>query len=286
MDNQKIIDIAFSSVNADFIYKCLLGILGQVRRLLQNSERLINYAIYAICIFTLITVLKVFHQMNTSHIYPVCSHRAIIGIAFPLFFMLRKDLRNIAVTLCLVAMFLSKSWLAIGCIAIAYTFLYWRSHKWLITLLLVLFFIALPVMVTVYANLNDPFGDAQFRLETYKLMLSKWKNIWWGQGFGSFQHLPENQPGARGGLLLAWGHSDLLQGLEELGVIRMLPILCLVLAPLIFFRLDALFNRCVFTSYLCVLFQGLIDFPFHRPTTGLMCLMIITIIYLVRFKEA
>lgn len=286
MDIDKIINIAFASVDAGFLRKALLGLLGQIRRLSQNSEQLTRYAIGVICFFTLLTILRIFHQMNTTHIYPIGSCRAIIGIAFPLFFMWRKDLRNIAITLCLIAMFLTKSWVGIGCIAIAYIFLCWHSHKWLITLLLVLFFIALPVMVTVYSNLNDPYGDAQFRLETWKLTMSKWKNIWWGEGFGSFQKLPENQPGARGGSLLAWAHSDLLQGLEELGIIRMIPILCLILAPLFFFRpLDGLFNRCIFTSYLCVLFQGLIDFPFHRPTTGLMSVMIITIMYLVRFKE-
>lgn len=268
------------------ICRFLLCILGQIRRILQNSERLTKYAIYAICFLTLCTVIRVFHEMLTTHIYPA-SHRAIVGIAFPLFFIFRKDIRNIGATLCLIVMFLSKSWLAIGCISIAYTVLYWHSSKWIITLLIVLFLVALPSMVITYTNLNEPFNDARFRLETWKFTLSKWTNIWWGEGFGSFKRLPENQPKVRGeGQWRARAHSDLLQGLSELGILRMIPILCLILAPLFFFKRDILFNRCIFASYMCILFQGLIDFPFHRWTTGLMSVMVITIMYLLRYKEA
>ena len=205
-----------------------------------------------------------------------------IGLGFPLLFEIkRKDIRNIAITLCIVSSFLYMRWISWICIILTYTILFWAKHKILFISGLVLMISFFPILGMKIKELNNPINEMKIRINQYDELMNKWKKIWFGEGWRTFSKLPENQPENREDKKwLHVVHSDLLQGFYELGVVRMIPILTILLLPLAFIKLGS----PITISYLNLLFQGLIEFPFHRLITGSLGILIIFMIYKVIFE--
>jgi len=237
-----------------------------------------------ICFMITLTAIVAIGRMPTNPLG--AYYHSLIGLGFPLLFNIKDRAKKyMAVTICLTAIFFRMGWIGYVCAAIGFgSFLVWKKKLRLI--IFILLFLALMGFLgkRAYKELHTPFFDMGGRIEMYKSALSKWHNPWFGEGVGTFATLPENLPvfDKEGHLLRRWHHvihSDLLQGFWALGVVRMFPIIIAFLIPFFFLRIDTFQKMTIFASYLCVIFQACIDFPFHRWTTGLLCLIIMILTY-------
>ena len=221
----------------------------------------------------------------------------IIGIGFSLLFNIKKRVwRYIAIALSILAVLLAQSWIALFCVGLTSLIILGIKRK-LLAILLLVFLISFSVFIVKispdYVGWGWSLGSLQNRIVFYTTTINNWNNIWLGEGFDKFKTLPRDvwkdnirpNDSFYEGLWIHDAHSDLLQGFYELGILKMIPILFIVLLPLFFVKLNTQLNLTVFISYLCVLFQGLIDFPFHRWTTGLLSLTIILMAYYLIINE-
>jgi hypothetical protein len=228
--------------------------------------------------------------MMTGH--PILINYAmLLGMGLPLLFNIkRKDIRNICLTLCILAIFLREGWISASCIGITYMVIFMHNKKFLMIWLPICLILCLCVLPKVYPKMRTIFEDSKYRIGNYELAISKWKNIWTGEGLGYWSMLPENQPAVespfkRKGL---WRHvveSDLVQSCLELGIIRTGIIAIILIWPIFYIDKSSLLNRTILGSYLCLLFQACIDFPFHRAITGTLGVWLILMMYKQAFFE-
>ncbi len=214
-----------------------------------------------------------FHTNMIGHSDLYYTHfPCIVGMGFPLFFnMERKDLRNIGITISVIAIILSMKWIAFVCLFITGLVL---LKRYMVVVLLILTLLIIPLSAKIHrTGFGSPFKETIDRITLYNDLTLKWDKVWLGHGLNTFQNLPGNQPTTNKifpGLWTRCAESDWLQGLYELGILRMIPILIFILLPLLWWKPSP-----IGAGYLCVIFQGLIDFPFHRWTTGIVGLVII-----------
>ena len=230
--------------------------------------------------------MEIYRKYLTAFIVSFISLRVIIkndvirnypfllGLLYPLLFEIkRKDIRNIVLTLCLVAMYISRSWIGFICVGITHIVLF-GEYK-----IYVLFFVAAALLLGLTAHKVIKVSNIQTELIQRQVVwrdtMDKKFDIIKGAGFRAFSKLPENQPSARkDGKWLHTAHSDFLQGIYELGIVRMYFITTFLL-----FTIFLISNRPMLASYLCLLFQACVDFPFHRAITGTFGLFLIALIY-------
>jgi hypothetical protein len=245
--------------------------------------------IYAICgILTLLATFAFYKFSLGWNGIPFMEtpYQNLLGMGLPLFWNInRADIRNIGLTICILAMFLKSGWIGYACIGIAVTVIYMTKKKFLalwIPLCVIFFLIGAP---GIYSSGGKVGADTGKRFAIYEYGLQRWHNVWVGEGFNSFPNLPENQAGAKETAVkpkdrwLNTMHSDILQLAFELGVIVAFGALVLLILPMLFVDIHSLIDRTILASYLCVLFQACFDFPFHRWHTGLFGLLIILLMY-------
>ena len=228
--------------------------------------------IYCKCLIAFIVAfisLRVIIKNDMIGNYPF-----ILGLLYPLLFEIkRKDIRNIILTLCLVAMYSSKSWIGFTCVGITHIVLF-REYK-----IYIMSFVVLALLLGFTAHKMIKVSNMQTELINRQIMwrdtLDKKFSILKGAGFRAFSKLPENQPTARkDNKWLHTAHSDLLQGIYELGIVRMYFIMTFLAFTLLLIK-----SKPLLAGYLCLLFQACVDFPFHRAITGTFGLFLITLIY-------
>ena len=242
---------------------------------------------YVICALLTLVAISVFHR-TIAHTHIVKNYAYILSMGLPLFFNIkRKDIRNICLTLAILAIFMQWSWIGLACIVITYTVVFMGNKKFLavwIPACLILSFLVIP---HVYPKFDSIGSDSVGRIKYYEYAMQKWQHKFLGEGFRAWSRLPENQPGAsspikQGHTIERWAHvvhSDLIQGLIEFGAVRMFYIVCLLILPIALIRIDTLFNKTLLASYLCLLFQACVDFPFHRAITGSFGVWLILMMY-------
>jgi hypothetical protein len=251
----------------------LLGVLREVWNHHGDGQQLRWFA-YALGLLATATAIRMLYSTMIRDT-PVEFNRALLGLSIPFIFCFRnKPFRNVCLTLAIIAVLLSKQWIGIICLAILYAVILFNKNKVLGTV-----FISLCICLSMASNTlmkaQTPIKDFSDRFAIYEFTLSKWKNISWGQGVGSFSKLPENQPKVRKDKkLLNHPHSELIMSLFELGIFITLGLVILLLLPLLWSKVDLLH-----VSYLCLIFQSLIDFPLHRNTTFLVSVIIIVLMY-------
>jgi O-antigen ligase len=211
----------------------------------------------------------------------------VIGLGLPLFFNIKdKGIRNIGLTICIMTLFIRARWIGLACLVIMALVIPIKK-KWVLFLL--------PICLVFggfayYQMYSTPCGKAQFfpekqiRLEYYKYAWSKWEHKWTGEGLRSWSKLPENQPDAvspikEKGKWLHTLHSDVLQLFFEFGIIGGVIVGALFMFPLFWLKMNTLLRRTLMASYLCLIMQACIDFPFHRMITGMLGLLIMLLIY-------
>lgn len=246
--------------------------VGKVWGSLQNAKSLI-YGIAGL--ITWFSIYCLWGRLNGTPSTLVYIYPRFIGIAFPLLFYIeRKDIRNVIMTLAIIVVLLTKQWLSLGCISIAYIVIFWE-HKRVLALIALVIGLTFAPMLYKFVGVNNPMTELKSRIVIYEQTLDKTTNVWWGHGFGSFKKIPENQAENRPSKLwLARSHSDFLQGLYEFGLIRMTVFMLIILFPLIWLKANPLS-----ASYLCVLLNSFLDFPFHRWGTGVLCVIVIFMLY-------
>ena len=208
------------------------------------------------------------------------SFTKVIALGFPFIFVLRKDIRNVFIALCLLVMFYGGETISWGCVFI--TFLIWFRKSKMLTILILTVGLILPFAGPKFLRISsNPISDMRSRIELYDTTLNKWTKVWSGHyEFCRFSALPENQPENRPDK--RWLHtaeSDFIQGLYEFGVIRMAVIMLVLLLPLFYLKLNSPLNTAIFSGYVCMLFQSLFSFPFHRMITGILGSIIIMLAY-------
>jgi hypothetical protein len=255
-----------------------------------NLDVVIKKYISWLCfLITLIAIriiyCSLFKQLNGNFI------PYMISMGFPLLFNIKKRMyRNITLILGGVATLITQQWIALFCICLSFLIVLWIKQKLLVILLLIGIISFSVSAIKIYPQQREwgwSLDSLQNRLVFYSTAMRNWNHLWFGQGYDSFKTLPENQPNNNpyGDKWIHNAHSDLLQGFYEFGIVGMIPILFLVLLPICFIELNTLLNLTIFSSYLCVLFQALIDFPFHRWSTGLLGLMIICLMYYISYDR-
>jgi len=254
----------------------------------EEHRKKIRYISWLCFLITLIALRVIYCRLTNKPMGGFTPY--IIGIGFPLLFNLTKGMiRNAVISICVLAALITQQWISLFCVSLTFLIMLSKHYKIIAILLLIAllcFGVSALKVFPGYEQWNWALNSLQGRIVFYSTLIRNWDNIWLGEGFDKFKTLPENQPQNNPyHLWLHDAHSDLLQGFYEFGIIGMIPILFIVLLPLFFVKLDTLFNLTVFISYLCVLFQGLIDFPFHRWTTGLLSLIIVCLMYYITSDE-
>ena len=205
---------------------------------------------------------------------------SFISLGFPMLFDIRqKWVCSFGVILCFVAFILRGGWISLSSVGVVF-FMRWWDKKILLVFLLI-FIICVSLCLA-----DNPVKSLNLRIQYYSVLLDKWQNKLWGEGIGSFKKITEFHIGNIwiSSHNITTAHSDLLQGFYELGIVRMVPILVFLLLPLAWFKANM-----ISASYVCVLFQGTIDFPFYRCSMGygyetfIMCLLIVCGMYKEKF---
>jgi len=200
-------------------------------------------------------------------------------MALPLLWFVRHEgLKWSLITIFLALTVMAYSWLGYLCLGITLATIYWKSIAKMTWKQFAIGFSLVALLMNTHSQNNDPMRELSFRMEHMSVALDNWKDYWWGEGYNSYQKLPENKA--------VWSdfvgdyrwrkhaHSDVVQGFMELGAVRMIPIMILVLLPLFFIKPEP-----ISAAYLCVLFQSFLDLPFHRWGTFFLAIIIIGIMY-------
>lgn len=211
-------------------------------------------------------------------VMPLGNYKYYLGLCFPwLFNIKRLEIRNALIVLSITALLLCRGWHGFICIVITIAVLFWKEKKLLVTLFLA------GVLVLPFASKEHSerwVTELSGRSKIYERTVQLWQNRWWGEGMNSFQKLPENQPAARADhLWLHTAHSDFLQGLFEIGIIRSLMMVFLLIVPLLYAEMETREGRVAMAGYLCLWSQYIFNFPFHRPITAIIGAIIILNIY-------
>lgn len=151
----------------------------------------VKYMMYSICAVLTLIALSVFHRMGTGE--PIlANHSYLIGMGLPLLWNIkRKDIRNICLTLCILATFLRLGWLGIISIGVTYAIVFIHNKKFLLFWIPFFLVCCLVIFPKVYPRINTMHNDMQNRITYYKIASDKWQNIWFGDGFRSWSKLPE-----------------------------------------------------------------------------------------------
>lgn len=243
-----------------------------------------EYMILTICAILTFIAISVFHRMVTGNLI-VINYAMLLGMGLPLLFNIkRKDIRNICLTLVILAIFMRQGWIGIACVGITYIIIFMHNRKFLMFFLPLCLIFCLCVLPKVYPKMQTIIEDSKFRRGSYELAITKWKNIWAGEGFRTWSKLPENQPEAESPIKHkgCWRHvveSDLLQSCLEFGIIATGLMAIILILPIFYIDTGNLSNRTILGSYLCLLFQACIDFPFHRAITGTFGIWLILMMY-------
>lgn len=267
-----------------------------------------KFLVFAICSLTIATAAMAFHGYMTKQSVDGYFH-AIVSIGLPFFFLIKnRDMRGATISFLMTTLFLRMGWIGFGCAFLTFVIMCWKDYKALRMVFIVGILVVL-VLPNVFRGLHTPIRDSGERVSFYKQALWSWQHPWRGDGIGSFEKIPENQPVLMIGnkiyykalnsnlpylteeemamkvrVVKKWlsvVHSDLLQGFIELGILIMFPIIFILAIPLCYLGFDTDRSSAILASYSTVLLQSCIDFPFHRDRTSVLCLIII----IIAFKE-
>lgn len=255
------------------------------------TSKLQRMTILGICGILTFIAISVFHRMLTGN--PILINYAmLLGMGLPLLFNIkRKDIRNICLTIIILAIFMRQGWIGISCIGITYMTIFMHNKKFLMLFLPLCLILCLFVLPKVYPKMRTIAEDSKFKIASYKFAFNKWQNIWWGDGFRSWSKLPENQPEAESPTKPKgyWRHvmeSDAWQSCFEFGMLVTDVIVVILVLPIFFIDKSSLLNRTILGSHLCLLFQFFVDFPFHRAITGTLGIWLIIMIYKQAFLKS
>ena len=168
--------------------------------------------VLAFCwISALVACAEILTQARYLHV--MGNFKYYLGMMFPMLFEIkRKELRNPIIAIVIISLVLCRGWIGLACVAITYTVLFWNSRKVWVIAALALMFAAGPAIGS--KSNNSVFHDLGGRNGYYTRAVELWQHPMTGEGFGSYQKIPENQPAARKDKLwLKWAHSDYVQGL-------------------------------------------------------------------------
>lgn len=245
-------------------------IRGKIR---PAQEYYKSIACKLIALLALLILLQSFFYVLLLHRSPLNSH-LVLAMIMPFLWFMNRDIRNVGVFACLLLAISMKSWIATASMMLTLLIIYSGNKKMFLTIILL--GMTLLVSLNINTKLNDDFSG---RWHRYKYTLSKWHNVFWGEGHQSFIKLSENRPENNKGLLVNAVHSDFLQIPFEWGIVRAIPVYIVMGMPLFFFTLRGLENRIMLSSYVNILIQFFFDWPFHRAITGAFAVYIFILIY-------
>ena len=231
-----------------------------------------------LAILTLMAALVGIHHLSTNPLqrFEWGFYAKFVAISFPFLLLIKdKTVRTFALTTCTIAMFIHLS--AVCLLSMGLTgFVAFKPFR---VLIVVAMFILIPIISKQYsATLSNKLST---RMVIYKTMHKTWSHKFLGEGIGAFKALKMKMKARRRKPVpVLRGHSDLIQGFYELGVLRMILLCLIVFLPIFFIRADIWS-----VSYMNVLAQILTDFPIQRVSTCILSVIIIAIMYIKRLGD-
>ena len=133
--------------------------------------------IYAICVILTFIAVSVFHRTGTGNLI-LGNYSYLLGMGLPLLWNIkRKDWRNIALTLCIMAIFFRLGWLGILSIGITYAIVYMNKRTFIMAWIPICLVFSLVIFPKVYPRVNSIEADLKGRIGYYEFAIKKWKNI-------------------------------------------------------------------------------------------------------------
>lgn len=232
-----------------------------------------KFITYSLIATTLIVAFLAFHYYSTVVVIKTFGFYAkFLAIGFPLLFYIKdKSIRWVCITIVGLAMFLKLSFVCLLSIFLTLIVRYWKYRYYL----LIIFILTGPFITDVYSNsITQKFT---IRYHFYKQMFKTWTNPLYGEGAGAFLKLNLKYKLDKGQIKpVKAAHSDLLQGIYEMGIIKMIPIIIIMFLPLLFISVNYWW-----VVYINLIAQYLTDFPFQRPLTSLYCYIVLIYVYLL-----
>lgn len=254
-----------------FLHKIRMAGRGKALQIRQ----FLDWVIYSVCFLIIfITIRTLYSRLLIGDNFSY-ANKAFVGLGFPLLFNIkRKDLRNIFLTLSCITIFFTQAYTGLISMGISYAVLFWKNKMFIIILLITAITFCIAGHKISKGMTHSLWHDLSQRITGNIGAIDNWKNIAWGE---------RNKFTIKGYLLLTDNHSDLIQGFKELGVVAMTSILFFVLLPAFYIKLNSVLSLSVFASYISLLFQEIVDFPFRRWNTGFLGIIIILLMYYIAF---